>query len=59
MAHNTAFMVSFSLLDALSRWLTDWMTLFPWVDLIVEHVDFLGINYYSQVSTRGGSFEAP
>ena len=52
-------MVSFSLLDALSRWLTDWMTLFPWVDLIVEHVDFLGINYYSQVSTRGGSFEAP
>lgn len=47
-AANTAFMTPYSALDAVAPLYIDWMTLFPWVDQIQDHLDFCGINYYGQ-----------
>eukprot|EP00475_Leptophrys_vorax_P013649 TRINITY_DN20018_c0_g1_i1.p1 TRINITY_DN20018_c0_g1~~TRINITY_DN20018_c0_g1_i1.p1 ORF type:complete len:645 (-),score=-1.66 TRINITY_DN20018_c0_g1_i1:133-2034(-) len=47
-AANTAFMTPFSAVDAIAPLYIDWMTLFPWLDAIQDHLDFCGLNYYGQ-----------
>eukprot|EP00850_Spirogloea_muscicola_P023851 SM000396S15195 [mRNA] locus=s396:28666:31326:+ [translate_table: standard] len=47
-AHNVGVLRPYGLLDAPAVAFSRWMTLFPWIDHIQDHLDFCGLNYYGQ-----------
>lgn len=47
-AHNVAWQVPFSLIDAPLMLYSNYFLLYSWTDQIQDHLDFLGLNYYGQ-----------
>lgn len=51
MAHHVSFMRPYGLFDVAAVSLANSLTLYPYVDSISDKLDFIGINYYGQVSS--------
>lgn len=49
-AHHVSFTRPYGLFDVTAVTLANSLTLFPYVDSICDKLDFIGINYYGQVS---------
>lgn len=49
-AHHVSFTRPYGLFDVAAVALANSLTLFPYVDSICDKLDFIGINYYGQVS---------
>jgi hypothetical protein len=49
-SHNVSFTRPYGLFDVAAVTIANSMTLFPYVDSICDKLDFIGINYYGQVS---------
>lgn len=49
-AHHVSFTRPYGLFDVAAVTLANSLTLFPYVDSICDKLDFIGINYYGQVS---------
>ncbi|PKA51544.1 Beta-glucosidase-like SFR2, chloroplastic [Apostasia shenzhenica] len=52
-AHHVSFIRPYGLFDVASVTLANSLTLFPYVDIISDKLDFLGINYYGQEVISG------
>ncbi|XP_024540094.1 beta-glucosidase-like SFR2, chloroplastic isoform X1 [Selaginella moellendorffii] len=47
-AHHVGVIKPYGFLDIPASLLSKWLTQFHWIDLIQDHLDFCGINYYGQ-----------
>ncbi|XP_031397877.1 beta-glucosidase-like SFR2, chloroplastic isoform X1 [Punica granatum] len=52
-AHHVAFMRPYGLFDVAAVSFANALTVFPFVDVICEKLDFIGINYYGQEVVSG------
>lgn len=49
-SHHVSFTRPYGLFDVAAVTIANSMTLFPFIDSICDKLDFIGINYYGQVS---------
>lgn len=49
-AHHVSFTRPYGLFDVAAVTLANSLTLFPYIDSICDKLDFIGINYYGQVT---------
>lgn len=49
-AHHVSFTRPYGLFDVAAVTLANSLTLFPYIDSISDKLDFIGINYYGQVT---------
>ncbi|KAF3456406.1 hypothetical protein FNV43_RR01056 [Rhamnella rubrinervis] len=56
-AHHVSFMRPYGLFDIAAVSLANSITLFPYVDSIVDKLDFIGINYYGQEVVSGAGLK--
>lgn len=49
-AHHVSFTRPYGLFDVAAVTLANSLTLFPFIDSICDKLDFIGINYYGQVT---------
>lgn len=50
-SHHVSFTRPYGLFDVAAVTIANSMTLFPFIDSICDKLDYIGINYYGQVST--------